>query len=547
MNRIRRVAICNLPLAILFSLGASVAWAQTGSTPDAFAAARFLQQASWGPTAAAVAHVQKVGFEAYLDEQFQAAFSAITVPAPDSTGRILMRPVQDQFFYNAVHGDDQLRQRVLFALNQIWVVSAVKITDPSAMVNYLQVLQKDAFATYFDLMYNVTLSPAMGHYLDMVNNDKPDPKNGKGANENYAREIMQLFTIGLNELAPDGTAITDHFGRPFPTYTQDTIEGFATAFTGWTYAPAANATPQRHNPANWTQPMVPWEANHYVGAKTLLNGTTLMSNQSAEADLVAALDNIFQHPNVGPFICRQLIQHLVTSNPSPRYVSRVVRVFNGMASPPVRVGRTAVHDLKAAGPSRPRGDMKAVIKAILLDPEARDGDSAVTLPDEGHLLEPVLFMISILRALDATVSPSNGLASIGAGLGQNIYFPPTVFNYFAPGYEISGTTINAPEYQILSTSTAMLRADFLNSLIYGTISGVSIDLTPIIRISTSGGKTLDAAKMLDILDASLMWGKMPDAMGTIVINAAMAATSIKAAVQAAIYLVASSWHYQVER
>ncbi len=290
------------------------------------------------------------------------------------------------------------------------------------MVDYLQVLQKDAFADYFELMHNVTLSPAMGRYLDMVNNDKPDPKNCKGANENYAREILQLFTIGLNELAPDGTVITDHFGTPFPTYMQDMIEGFARAFTGWTYAPPANATPQAHKPANWTQPIVPWEANHDVAAKTLLNGATLMPNQSAEADLIAALDNIFQHPNVGPFICRQLIQHLVTSNPSPRYVSRIVRVFNGLATPTVRQRRTAVRDLQAASPSRPRGDMKVVIKAILLDPEARDGDSAVPLPDQGHLREPVLFMISILRALDATVSPSNGHASNAPGEpGDNLH------------------------------------------------------------------------------------------------------------------------------
>jgi len=162
-------------------------------------------------------------------------------------------------------------------------------------------------------------------------------------------------------------------------------------------------------------------------------------------------------------------------------------------------------------------------------------------------MEPVLFMTSILRALDATVSPANGLATIGSGLGQNLYYPPTVFNYFAPDYEISGTDINAPEFQILSTSTAMLRADFINSLIYGAITGVTIDLNPIIQLSTNASKNLDAAKMLDILNASLMWGRMPGAMSDTIRKAAVAATSVKAAVQAAIYLIGSSWQYQVQR
>jgi uncharacterized protein (DUF1800 family) len=547
MNRNKKIWSRGLFITVSCMLSTFVAWAQASSKPDAFAAARFLQQSSWGPTVATIAHVQDVGFEAYIDGQFRELPSVITVPAPDSSGRILMRPVQDQFFFNAVRGDDQLRQRVMFALNQIWVISGLKITDPSAMVTYLRVLQKDAFANYFDLMYDATLNPAMGRYLDMVNNDKPDPKTGKGANENYAREILQLFTIGLCELSPDGSLITDHYGTPFPNYTQETIEEFARAFTGWTYAPAAGATPRAHNPANWIAPMVPWEANHDVGAKTLLNGTVLRSNQSAGADLVGALDNIFQHPNVGPFICRQLIQHLVTSSPSPGYVERVANAFNGSSPTAARQGRGLPAGSHTVSRSLSRGDMKAVIKAILLDPEARAGDNGAPASEEGHLMEPVLFMTSILRALDATVSPANGLATIGSGLGQNLYYPPTVFNYFAPDYEISGTDINAPEFQILSTSTAMLRADFINSLIYGAITGVTIDLNPIIQLSTNASKNLDAAKMLDILNASLMWGRMPGAMSDTIRKAAVAATSVKAAVQAAIYLIGSSWQYQVQR
>jgi uncharacterized protein (DUF1800 family) len=515
-------------LLVVIAINMAAAGAQITSKPDVAAAARFLQQASWGPTVTSIAHVQDIGFEGYIGEQFLAPESTITIPNPDSSGKIPFRPVQDQFFFNAVRGDDQLRQRVAFALNQIWVVSGVKITDPKAMVNYLQVLQQDAFANYRDVMRDVTLCPAMGHYLDMVNNDKPDPKTGKGADENYARELMQLFTIGLSILAPDGTLVLDKDGKPIPTYTQDTIEAFARVFTGWTYAPATGATPRAHNPANWTQPMVPWNANHDTDPKVLLNGTTLLPHQTAQQDLNTALDDIFYQPNVAPFVCRQLIQHLVTSNPSPAYVRRVASVFNG-------------------GGPLPRGDMKAVIKAILLDPEARAGDDAAPTAGEGHLREPVLLINAFLRALNATVDGSNGLAPAGANLGQNIFFPQTVFNYFAPGYEIPGTGINAPEFQILSTSTAMLRADLVNDLVYGKIAGVAIDFNPWIQLATNTDKSLNISRLLDLLDVVLMEGRMPADMRNLIQNAVAAASTPKAKVQAAVYLIAASSQYQVDR
>jgi uncharacterized protein (DUF1800 family) len=528
MTRLKRIVAIGLSSIAVISICSAGGGAQSTPKPDAAAAARFLQQASWGPTAATIAHVQDVGFDGYINEQFLVPASPLDVPQPSANGSIPFRPVQDQFFFNAVNGQDQLRQRVAFALSEIWVVSGVKITDPRAMVNYLQVLEQDAFANYYDVMRDVTLCPAMGHYLDMVNNDKPDPRTGKSADENYAREIMQLFTIGLSVLSPDGTPVMGKDGNPVPTYTQDTIEGFSRAFTGWTYAPAAGATPHAHNPANWTQPMVPWEANHDTQAKTLLSGEQLPTGQTAEQDLKGALDNIFYHPNVGPFICRQLIQHLVTSSPSPGYVQRIVNVFNGAFAVP-------------------RGDMKAVVKAILLDPEARAGDDAAPATDEGHLREPVLFINGLLRALSATVGAANGLAPEGANLGQNIYFPPTVFSYFAPGYEIPGTAINAPEFQILSTSTAMLRADFVNDLVYGKIAGVTIDFNPWIQLATNSTKSLDTSTLLDLLNAALMGGRMPADMRSVIQKAVDAASSPKAKVQTAIYLIATSSQYQIER
>jgi uncharacterized protein (DUF1800 family) len=508
-------------MSVTFSLHAeAVPHAPKMPTQAAF---RFLRQASWGPTTATVAHLQQVGFKTYLQEQFAAPLSPIPDAQKDANGNQLIGPVQQQFFLNAVNGEDQLRQRVMFALNQIWVVSFIKINIPQAMIVYLRTLQKDALANYYDVMYDITLNPAMGHYLDMVNNDKGNPATGHSPNENYAREIMQLFSIGVSELNPDGTLKLDTASQPIPAYTQDTIEGFASLFTGWTYAPLPGKNPASHNPASWTSPMVAVEANHEsTYSKTLLNGVTLPAGQSAEKDLDQGLQNIFQHPNVGPFICKQLIQHFVSSNPSSYYVQRVASVFadNGQGV---------------------RGDMKAVMEAILLDEEARRGDDGTLDSIEGHLTEPVLFFNALLRELNAKVVLNNGLAAQGNALAQNIYYPPTVFNYFAPSYAIGDTGVNAPEFQLLSSATAMLRANFVNGLIYGTMGGVTLDLTPYQNLAGN------PSQMLDAMNKALLGGTMSPAMRGAIMTAVNAATTPKAKAQAALYLIASSWQYQVER
>jgi uncharacterized protein (DUF1800 family) len=490
--------------------------------PSYGAAARFLEQSSFGPTPATIARVREIGFSKYIDEQFAAEPSPITDPPIDAKGNAPMRPLQDQFFYNAVNGEDQLRQRVAFALHQIWVVSAVKVNRPGAIPTYLRTLQADAFGNFYDLMWDITLNPGMGHYLDMVNNDKPNPKTGKGANENYARELLQLFTLGLYQLNSDGTRKLDAQGNPIPTYDQETIEELGRTFTGWTYAPALGSPMKPHNPANWTGPMVAYEANHDTGEKILLDGARLSAGRSAKSDLEDALHLIFNHPNVGPFIGRQLIQHLVTSNPSPAYIERVAKVFedNGSGA---------------------RGDLRAVVKAILLDPEARDADDASPAAGEGHLREPALFIAGVVRALGASVDPTNGLATYSSQVGQNVYFPPTVFNYYHPGYAIEQTEINAPEFEILSTSAAMQRADFVNSLIYGKIAGVTVDLTPYSSLANSPDGLMTA------VDNALMRGNMPADMRQVVRSAIFSGATPKAMAQTALYLTASSWQYQVQR
>ena len=237
------------------------------NTLSASAAARLLEQSTWGANPASLSHVQAVGMQAFLNEQFAAPVSTYPAPGTDDD----MSFVQKRLFTNALTGQDQLRQRVAWGLSQIMVASAVKINNPSAFVLWQNMFQNDAFGNFSTLLTDVTLSPVMGNYLDMVNNDKPG--NGVDPNENYAREILQLFSIGLEQLNPDGTLQLDGSGNPIPTYTQDTIEGFAHTFTGWTYPTKPGATARFRNPEFYGGPMIPFDSHHDTGTKLLLNGT----------------------------------------------------------------------------------------------------------------------------------------------------------------------------------------------------------------------------------------------------------------------------------
>jgi len=495
-------------------------------------AARFLDQAAFGPDAASIAQVQSVGLQTYLNEQFAAPISPY--PDPSTTG-FGIGQVQARFFTNAVHGPDQLRQRVAFALGQIMVASAVEENSPAQIVPFLQLLKNDAFVNFRTLMEDVTLSPTMGEYLDMRNNDKADPTRDTRANENYARELMQLFTIGLFELNQDGSLQLDSNGNPIPTYDQSTIQNFAKVYTGWTYPTKPGATLQKHNPAYYIGPMVAYEGNHDTTAKTLLDGFQVAAGGTAESDLKAALDNIFNHRNVAPFISKQLIQHLVTSNPSPAYVSRVAAVF-------------------ADNGAGVRGDLKSVVKAILLDPEARDGDDgpSLTPPDtSGHLREPVFAVASILRGLGAMVNDTNNLTGQATNLGQTVFAPPTVFNYFPPGFDIpaeftAGAALLGPEFQLQTPSAAVARSNMVNTFVYGGLgNGAVIDWTAL----TSLGATPQA--LVDAVNRAFMYGEMPAAMQTQILAAVNAITGTTAAVykaraQAAVYLTVASSYYNVE-
>jgi uncharacterized protein (DUF1800 family) len=514
---------------------------------------RFLEQATFGPTTALVASVQDVGFEAWLAEQFATAPSSYpalpAMPASSSTGcptgspatcvrdNYTMYPLQVRFFRNALDNDDQLRQRVALALHEILVVSGVKIKQPSQMAPYLNMLLDNAFENYRKILWDLTLNPAMGHYLDMVNNDAPVPKSNIAPNENYAREVMQLFSVGVNLLNRDGTLQPDTAGNPIPAYTQDSIEDLAHVFTGWTYAPIPPAKSLRHNPPNFLAPMVLYrdasgkDTNHDKGAKVLLDypgavHSTLPAGGDGEVELNAAIDNIFHHPNVGPFVGKQLIQHLVTSNPSPAYVSRVTQAFEN----------------NGAGV---RGDMKAVVRAILLDPEARG--VVKSDPDYGHLREPALFVTNLLRALDAR---SDGiLAAQASAMGQNLFYSPTVFSYYPHEYVVSGTSIQGPELGIQSSLAAINRTNFVNTMAFSQLRSPAPDPGTVLDLSPLKQLAPDATALVGYLNRLLMHGAMTgDMLGTVTgAVTAIPATNPLLRAQTALYLVATSSQYQVAR
>lgn len=494
-----------------------------GAVLSARAAGRFLEQASWGPSPQSLLHLRQIGFEKWLEEQFSAPPSDYPEP-PEANDQQSLAPARARFFYNCMNEADQLRQRMAFALHQIWVVSGLKTPQARMMVPYLRLLHTHGFGNYYTLMREMTLNPAMGRYLDMVNNVKPDPARGINANENYARELMQLFTIGTVRLNLDGTPVLDAAGAPVPTYDQTAIENLARVFTGWTYPPTPGRPPAATNPPYYSGRMVPWEANHDTSEKVLLDGYRIPAGQTAEQDLEAALRHLFQHPNLGPFVARRLIGALVTSNPSPAYVARVAAVFN-------------------SGPGGVRGDLKAVAKAILLDPEARYGDELANPPAFGHLREPVLYLTAMLRALGASVAEGNSLAGRAAAMGQNLFSAPTVFNYFSLDYRIPNADgLAGPEFEILTPANALARANFADAVAFSRLGpSVTVDLVPYINLASVHKWYLSEA-----LNRVLFHGRMPEPLRDRILIALDSTADPVLRTQVAVYLATSSMLYQVQ-
>ncbi len=526
---------------------------------------RFLEQATFGPSSATDERLRRIGLRTWLSEQFESPYPYIpwpnppqmpTTPPADCTQvtfiscyneRYTMIPLQQWFFKEAFYGNAQLRHKMAWALSQIWVTSGVTTQQSSHAITFHRILADNAFGNYRKLMNDATLSPTMGNYLDMVRSTRTNP------NENYPREILQLFSIGLYMLNQDGALILDGQGHPIPTYDQTTIDNLSKVFTGWTFCNTGNCPNAVPGSVNYKDPMVLSPANHDLTAKTLLSYpnavtrdisacTNCTSNAEianyADQSMKFALDNIFHHPNVGPFIGKLLIQHFVTSDPSPAYVSRVAGAFNDNGQ-------------------GERGDMKAVIRAVLFDPEAR-GDLK-TAPRYGKLREPVQLITNLGRIFPVVAFNGSGVSDGALGssaqtMGQYPFYSPTVFNYFAPDYVIPGTTILAPEFDIFNTGTAVKRTNFLSVYIF---NGISPNATDSLR-----GTALDFSEfasyseadptgnlLLDMLNAKMMHGTLSQAHRNTMLPAIQAVpiTDSTGRVRTAAYLISASSQYQIQR
>ncbi|WP_170114240.1 DUF1800 domain-containing protein [Kangiella spongicola] len=478
--------------------------------PTSGKASRFLQQTTFGATTESINDVVERGFEGWIDWQMTLPITKHTdyynqfTYDPESTWSLYV----DAWWHRSLQADDQLRQRVAFALSEIWVVSQYGVSSGGiegnqSLSNYYDILLQHSFGNYRDLMQDVTLNPVMGEYLSMLRNRKPDLERNIRPDENYARELMQLFTVGLVELNLDGSPKLDAQGNTIPTYDQADIEGLAHVFTGWTWQNAERFWWWGEN-RDLISPMKVFPEFHAEGEKRIINGGIIPAGQTPEQDLAQALDHIFNHPSVGPFVAKQLIQKLVTSNPSPEYVERVATRFNDNGS-------------------GVRGDMKAVIKAILLDEEAISGVVSHGKPF-GKLKEPILRLSAFWRAFDAT--SGNGTYEfrwVDNDFAQGPLKSPSVFNFFSPSYQPAGALkdadIVAPEFEIHTEGTMAKMTNHLHwrSVSMNSFERPSPEAKDII-VDYSVERDLVSAsddELIEHLNILLLAGTMSDHMKTV--------------------------------
>lgn len=574
---------------------------------------RFQQQATFGYSPALDSQITSIGFEQYINNQAAltnptAAFPADalqpTFPLPQCDNdngpygggenpltcfrdSYSMYPLQRWFFKEALYGDAQIRHRVAWALSQVWVTSAFEIKQSRHMTEYYKILYKYALGDnnsttddYLSLMKEITLNPAMGEYLDMAYSKKLGYEPGVTPNENYPRELLQLFTIGVNELNQDGTekcqpdpsspADPPNPCIPIPAYNQTTINNFAKVFTGWTFCniKSVDCPDARLGVMNYINPMKLNQDRHDVSEKNLLvypksndHYDVIPPNLNGNEEINYALENIFYHPNVAPFVSKHLIQHLVTSNPSPAYVSRVAAKFINNGS-----GR--------------RGDMKEVVKAVLLDTEAR-GDSKTSDVNYGKLREPVQFATNLLRAFNVkgySSAESDGVIfqepsstldpnypNYFLKMEQRPFYSPSVFNYYSPKNRITvdGIDLLAPEFTLFTPVTAVARANFAHTIVFkGIQPSPPISGVPPAALDIPYGTALDLSEMenysrnnqngtalVNAINSRLFNGTMSVAMQTRMLSAvtAIPKTNTLGRAQTAVYLAITSAEFQVQR
>ncbi len=549
-------------------------------------ASRFLHKASFGPTEAETDTVSKSGPRKWLVSQLGQATSLYTEGGSDEIDKWQDKninfcdgfnftdpayskdncwgewygadPLKREFFKQATAGADQLRQRMAFALSQILVISNNDVDGTYGLRDYHNVLRQNAFGNYRTLLEKVTLHPMMGDFLGMVNNDKNDP------NENYARELLQLFSIGTCKLNLDGTLES---GKCIATYDNSLVREYAYALTGWTF-PVGGYNPYCTNGkcGNWTNEryragqMVSVDKQHDNQVRTLFSGVSLPASRTARQALDSVLDSVMKHPNTAPFVSKQLIQFFVTSNPSGAYVKRVADTFNA--------GKYT--DASGTIGGGVKGDLQATISAVLLDDEALAANPAT---DFGKLREPVLYMAGAVRALGGkTDGTPFGLYWWGSNLGQAVFYPPNVFNFYPPDFPLPGVVDKVgPQFGIENANTTIGRTNLANDLIYWWYSK-GAGLAPATNVPGTFGTKLDytaweatADKPIDVvnrLDLLLTGGITPQAQKDAIVAAMNAWTSAddkwltdtnhlsnykRERVKTAAYLLLISPNYQVQR
>jgi uncharacterized protein (DUF1800 family) len=512
-------------------------------------AARLLVQATYGPTLSEINNVAAIGAEAWLTQQFN-------TPSMDTHWAYVMvrkgplgctacnsqyiNATMESFWTQAVRGPDQLRQRTVLAMSELFVVSTVNSAveiQADAHASYLDMLSRNAFGNFRTLLEEVSTHPTMGKYLSHMKNQKEDPATGRIPDENYAREVMQLFTIGLWQLNADGTRKKDANGRDIPAFEQSDVMGLAKVFTGWSWSGADKSTGVwegwRGQP--YKLQMQNFPDFHSASEKRFL-GASVPAGSSGEQSLKVAMDTLFNHPNVGPFIGSQLIKRFVTSNPSPAYVARVTQAFNNSAGV--------------------RGDMKSVLRAVLLDPEARD-NAKLADPQWGKLREPMVRFANWMRAFDAKTSGRGYFYAIWnledpvSSIGQNPLRAPSVFNWYRPGYappgEIMRRGLVAPEFQITHETTVTGYANFIAHTVdrgHGW-NDTAIQAGYTAELALAG----NPVALLDHLNLLLLAGQMtPQTRDTILLAVnALPATNARGGVITAITLVMLSPDFIVQK
>ncbi len=513
---------------------------RAAAVPTAAQASAFLQQAQFSASDDDIATVIRLGYDGWLKQQFDAP------PAPGAWDWLMSNGYNTDVD-NKIHSGERgvwqqliaapnaVRCRVALALSEIFVVSVNGFNNHSfTSAAYWDLLARNAFGNFRNLLEDVTLSWAMGSYLNTLNNLKSDPATGREPDQNYAREVMQLFTIGLYELNDDGTPRTDSQGRPIETYDQETVRNLAKVFTGWVIDTTGDQT--YANPVRVRNPMVMRDARHEMSAASFL-GVTVPAGTGGKEALKIALDALFSHANAGPFFARRLIQRLVSSNPSSAYVKRVATAFNRNAQ-------------------GVRGDLKTVLRAVLLDPEARGTlDSRIPGLRESKLREPMVRFIQWARTFQAFSLKADyavgDLSSVVTGLGQSPLRSPSVFNFFRPGYVPPGTELalkgmTAPEFQITDQTTVACYINFMEQAVNNRKGGLSSNYAqelPLVH---------DIDKLLARLNLLLCAGKL-SANTLEIIEAAVNAVTLNQPdgamkrVKTAIFLVMISPEYIVQK